>query len=77
MYVDKNHAKMEEAAERQRKKPVCCPWVRKQEYHFTDCIYCDAMLDQYGYCVQVEFFLAEEGSYSRSSRTDCADISYR
>lgn len=65
MYVDKNHAKMEEAAERQRKNRSLLAWVRKQEYYFTDCIYCDAMLDQYRILrAGSEFFLAEEGSYS-------------
>ena len=65
MYVDKNHAKMEEAAERQRKNRSLLAWVREQEYYFTDCIYCDAMLDQYRILrAGSEFFLAEEGSYS-------------
>lgn len=65
MYVDKNHAKMEEAAERQRKTQSLLAWVREQEYYFTDCIYCDAMLDQYRILrAGSEFFLAEEGSYS-------------
>ena len=31
MYVDKNHAKMEEAAERQRKNRSLLAWVREQE----------------------------------------------
>lgn len=65
MYVDKNHAKMEEAAERQRKTQSLLAWVREQEYYFTDCIYCDAILDQYRILrAGSEFFLAEEGSYS-------------
>ena len=65
MYVDKNHAKMEEAAERQRKNRSLLAWVREQEYYFTDCIYCDAMFDQYRILrAGSEFFLAEEGSYS-------------
>mgnify|MGYP002767351562 FL=1 len=65
MYVDKNHAKMDEAAERQRKNRSLLAWVREQEYYFTDCIYCDAMLDQYRILrAGSEFFLAEEGSYS-------------
>lgn len=39
--------------------------MREQEYYFTDCIYCDAMLDQYRILrAGSEFFLAEEGSYS-------------
>lgn len=65
MYVDKNHAKMEEAAERQRKTQSLLAWVREQECYFTDCIYCDAILDQYRILrAGSEFFLAEEGSYS-------------
>ena len=65
MYVYKNQAKMEEAAERQRKTQSLLAWVREQEYYFTDCIYCDAILDQYRILrAGSEFFLAEEGSYS-------------
>ena len=65
MYVDKNRAKMQEAEERQRTNRSLLSWVREQEYDFTDCMYCDALLDQYRILrAGSEFFLAEEGSYS-------------
>ncbi len=65
MYVDKNRAKMEEAEARQRKDRSILAWVREQDCNFSDCMYCDAMLDQYRVLrAGSEFFLAEEGSYS-------------
>lgn len=47
MYIDKNRAKMQEAAEKQKMKRKLLEEVRKKGYHFSDCLYCDALLDQY------------------------------
>ena len=39
--------------------------VKQQGYSFSDCLYCDALLDQYRVLrADSEFFLAEEGSYT-------------
>lgn len=47
MYVDKNRAKMEEAAEVQRQNYQLLDEIKGKGYQFTDCIYCDALLDEY------------------------------
>ena len=65
MYIDKNRAKMEEAAEKQRMNIRLLEEITEKGFQFTDCIYCDALLDQY-YVLRASsrFFLAEDGSYS-------------
>ena len=65
MYIDKNRAKMEEAAEKQKMNIRLLEEITEKGYQFTDCIYCDALLDQY-YVLRASsrFFLAEDGSYS-------------
>lgn len=65
MYIDKNRAKMEEAAEKQKMNIRLLEEITEQGFHFSDCIYCDALLDQY-YILRAgsQFFLAEDGSYS-------------
>ena len=65
MYIDKNRAKMEEAAEKQKMNIRLLEEITARGYQFTDCIYCDALLDQY-YVLRASsgFFLAEDGSYS-------------
>ena len=65
MYIDKNRAKMEEAAEKQKMNIHLLEEITAKGYQFTDCIYCDALLDQY-YVLRASsrFFLAEDGSYS-------------
>ena len=65
MYIDKNRAKMEEAAEKQKMNIRLLEEITAKGYQFTDCIYCDAFLDQY-YVLRASsrFFLAEDGSYS-------------
>nr|WP_295256341.1 ATP-binding protein [uncultured Blautia sp.] len=65
MYIDKNRAKMEEAAEKQKMNIQLLEEITAKGYQFTDCIYCDALLDQY-YVLRASsnFFLAEDGSYS-------------
>lgn len=65
MYIDKNRAKMEEAAEKQKMNIRLLEEITEQGFQFTDCIYCDALLDQY-YVLRASsrFFLAEDGSYS-------------
>lgn len=47
MYIDKNRAKMEEAAEKQRMNIRLLEEITEKGFQFTDCIYCDALLDQY------------------------------
>ena len=65
MYVDKNRAKMLEAAEKQNENIRLLDTVKQQGYSFSDCLYCDALLDQYRVLrADSEFFLAEEGSYT-------------
>ena len=65
MYIDKNRAKMEKAAEKQRMNIRLLEEITEKGFQFTDCIYCDALLDQY-YVLRASsrFFLAEDGSYS-------------
>ena len=65
MYIDKNRAKMEEAAEKQKMNIRLLEEITEKGFQFTDCIYCDALLDQY-YVLRAssQFFLAEDGSYS-------------
>ena len=65
MYIDKNRAKMEEAAEKQRMNQRLLEHITAQGYHFSSCMYCDALLDQY-YVLRSgsKFFLADDGSYS-------------
>ncbi len=39
--------------------------VKEKGFHFTDCLYCDAIVDQYVVLrASSEFFLADDGSYS-------------
>lgn len=65
MYVDKNRAKMEEAAEVQRQNYALLDDIKARSCQFTDCVYCDALLDEYRVLrASTGFFLAEDGSYS-------------
>lgn len=65
MYVDKNRAKIEEAAQKQQKAYELLEWIKKEKYHFSDCLYCDALMDQYAILrSSTGYFLAEDGNYS-------------
>lgn len=65
MYVDKNRAKMKEAADKRRLSSRLLQSVKEKGFHFTDCLYCDAIVDQYVVLrASSEFFLADDGSYS-------------
>ena len=65
MYVDKNRAKIEEAAQYQQLKFRLLDEIKAQNLQFSDCLYCDALLDQYSVLrATADFYLAEEGSYS-------------
>ena len=65
MYIDKNRAKMEEAAEEKRINQSLLAKVKDMGYYFSDCLYCDAFMDKYRTLrASSEFFLAENGSYS-------------
>ena len=65
MYVDKNRAKMKEAADKRRIRSRLLQSVKEKGFHFTDCLYCDAIVDQYVVLrASSEFFLADNGSYS-------------
>lgn len=65
MYIDKNRAKMEEAAEEKRMNQHLLAKVKAMGYQFSDCLYCDAFMDQYRVLrASSKFFLAEDGSYS-------------
>ena len=61
MYIDKNRAKMEEAAAERKISLEALDVVKKKGYHFSNCIYCNARQDQYRILRAVSgFFLAEE-----------------
>ena len=45
MYVDKNRAKMKEAADKRRLRSRLLQSVKEKGFHFTDCLYCDAIVD--------------------------------
>ncbi len=65
MYIDKNRAKMEEAAAERKISLEALDVVKKKGYHFSNCIYCNARQDQYWILRAVSgFFLAEDGSYT-------------
>lgn len=65
MYIDKNHAKVLEEENRRNLERSILADLRKQGYHFTECLYCDALLDQYRILqASSRGFLAKEGSYS-------------
>lgn len=65
MYIDKNRSKLEEATARKRLHLQLLAAVKKQDFHFSACLYCDALQDQYQVLrAASDFFLAEDGSYS-------------
>ena len=43
MYIDKNRAKLEEAAKEKKLHLELLSSIRSQGFHFSDCIYCDAL----------------------------------
>lgn len=65
MYIDKNQARMEEAAQKQRMDRRILAKITEEGYEFSSCMYCDAFLDKY-YVLRTgsKFFLADDGSYS-------------
>ena len=65
MYIDKNQARIKEAAAVKKLHYRLLNQINTQGYLFSDCIYCDARLDQYTILrASSDFFLADEGSYS-------------
>lgn len=65
MYVDKNRANREEAEARKLQNQQLLQWVNAHGYQFSNCLYCDALLDQYRVLrTSAGFFLADNGSYS-------------
>lgn len=65
MYVDKNQAKIKEAADRRALHVKILDGIRQQRFQFSDCLYCDALQDQYTVLrAGSNFFLADDGSYS-------------
>lgn len=65
IYVDKNQAKMKEAADRRALHIQILDGIKQQGFHFSDCLYCDALQDQYSILrASSNFFLADDGSYS-------------
>lgn len=65
MYIDKNQAKIKEAADRRALHIQILDGIRQQGFQFSDCLYCDALRDQYTVLrASSNFFLAEDGSYS-------------
>ena len=65
MYIDKNRSKIEEAAATKRLHLRLLDSVKEQGFHFSACLYCDALQDQYQVLrAGSNFFLADDGSYS-------------
>lgn len=65
MYLDKNHAKLAEEASRRQTDRRVLAYVEKRGYRFSDCLYCNALLDQYRTLLSSSrAFLAKEGNYS-------------
>ena len=63
--LNKNRAKLEEAAKEKKLHLELLSSIRSQGFHFSDCIYCDALTDQYKVLrASSDFFLADDGSYS-------------
>ena len=76
MYIDKNRAKMREAAEKQKQNLKLLAEVRRQGFRFSDCLYCDVLLDQYRVLrVSSGFFLADDGSYTGAVEQILQEIS--
>ena len=64
MYVDKNRSKIREATERQEHDLRILKEIDKRGYRFSDCLYCDAKLEQYrALRSSMRQFLPKEGSY--------------
>ena len=65
MYVDKNRAKVEEAAEQRRVNRRITQKLERMGHRFSDCLLCDAKLDRYRTLrTSSSMFLAEEGSFT-------------
>ena len=65
MYVDKNRANREEAEAQKLQNQQLLQGVNAHGYQFSNCLYCDALLDQYRVLrTSSGFFLADNGSYS-------------
>ena len=65
MYVDKNRANREEAEAQKLQNQQLLHRVNAHGYQFSNCLYCDALLDQYRVLrTSAGFFLADNGSYS-------------
>ena len=65
MYLDKNRAKIREEKERHETERRILKYLDSQGYRFSDCLYCDALLDQYRTLLASSHaFLAQEGSYT-------------
>ncbi len=65
MYIDKNRAKLEEAEREKQLNYQLLAEIREKGLHFSDCLYCDALQDQYRVLrASSSFYLAEDGSYS-------------
>ena len=61
----KNRANREEAEARKLQNQQLLHWVDAHGYQFSNCLYCDALLDQYRVLrTSSGFFLADNGSYS-------------
>ena len=64
-HIDKNQAKIKEAADRRALHIQILDGIRQQGFQFSDCLYCDALQDHYTVLrASSNFFLAEDGSYS-------------
>ena len=76
MYIDKNQAKMQEAADRQKVDQEIRDCVKARGYDFSACLYCNARLDEYRILrAGADFILAEDGNYSGAVEQIVEDFS--
>lgn len=65
MYIDKNRAKLQEAADRQKVDQEIRDRLKFQGYDFSACLYCNARLDEYRPSGREQILsLQRTGSYS-------------
>ena len=76
MYVDKNRANREEAEARKLQNQQLLHWVNAHGYQFSNCLYCDALLDRITLSGRF-FFMASCATLLATESTTPAAISSR
>ena len=75
MYIDKNRAKRAEATEMQQHDRLTLKRIESMGYRFSDCLYCDALLDQYRVLrASSDAFLADSGNYTGAAVQIAAEL---